>query len=89
MPKLVYSLVMVSFLAVIMMGTLLIYRVGTKHPKTGGYNWKIRHRKVQDVQRTVFPKGRYQHELKYIENSIDNEKQKVTHYFADGHQNNK
>lgn len=82
LPRSVYVLVMISFLVLIMMGTLLIYRVGTKHPKTGGYNWKIRHRKVQDVQRTVFPKGRYQHELKYIETSLDNEKEKVTHYLA-------
>ena len=80
---------MISFLVFIMIGTLLIYRVGIRRPKNGGYNWKIRHRRVQDVQRTVFPKGRYQHELKYIETSLDNEKEKVTHYFTDEHQNKK
>lgn len=80
--KLSYLLIMIAFLVVILAITLLIYHLGTQRPKKTDYNWKIRHRKVEDVQRTVFPQGRYQHELKYIEKSLDDEKQKVTHYFS-------
>ncbi|GEP19186.1 amino acid permease [Pediococcus argentinicus] len=72
-----YTVIMVIFFVVIFGATFLIYEFGHRSPSVGGYNWRIKHRKSNHVQKSIFPQGRYEHEIELIEEALNKDKQEV------------
>ncbi|AMV69946.1 putative glutamate/gamma-aminobutyrate antiporter [Pediococcus damnosus] len=65
-----YTLLMVLFFVVVIGITELIYEVGIHRHKKPTYNFTIRHRRPEEVDKHVFLKGRYEHVLQHVEKDV-------------------
>lgn len=72
-----YTTLMISFFLVIIGLTELLYEFGIRHQKQRHYNFTIRHRHSNEINKVILPQGRNEHILKHIERDIDQEEEKL------------
>ncbi|AEV95434.1 amino acid permease [Pediococcus claussenii] len=80
-----YTMIMVIFFAVIVIITELTYEIGSRVPDVGGYNWTVKRSDINKIQKSIYPKGRVQHDIKLIEKDVEKKESQVNN-FIDNHE---